>query len=59
VNEAISKMQQSKSSLDVRFLKLDLQDLESVKKAAAEFLQKETRLDILINNAGVRCPSPA
>lgn len=38
---------------DVVFLKLDLASLESVKDAAADFLQRETRLDILINNAGI------
>ena len=54
VNEAISKMRQFKSTVDVRFLKLDLQDLQSVKAAVTEFMQKESRLDILINNAGVR-----
>ena len=39
--------------LDLRFLQLDLQNLKSVKAAAAAFKQKEQRLDILINNAGV------
>lgn len=53
VNEAISRMKSSKSSLDVRFLEFDLQDLESIKAATTEFMQKESRLDILINNAGV------
>jgi NAD(P)-dependent dehydrogenase (short-subunit alcohol dehydrogenase family) len=46
-------MQRTQPSLDVRFLKLDLQDLQSVKATATEFLQKESQLDILINNAGV------
>lgn len=40
--------------LDLRFLQLDLQNLKSVKAAAAAFKQKEQRLDVLINNAGVR-----
>lgn len=39
--------------LDLRFLQLDLQNLNSVKAAAVAFKQKEQRLDILINNAGV------
>ncbi|KAH0832124.1 hypothetical protein J3R83DRAFT_13033 [Lanmaoa asiatica] len=38
------------------FLKLDLGNLETVKTAAEEFLSKETRLDVLINNAGVMFP---
>lgn len=39
--------------LDLRFLQLDLQNLKSVKAAAAAFKQREKRLDVLINNAGV------
>ncbi|OJA14188.1 hypothetical protein AZE42_06507 [Rhizopogon vesiculosus] len=38
------------------FLKLDLGDLKSVKAAAEEYLSKETKLDILFNNAGVMFP---
>lgn len=53
VEDAISKMRTQKGVQDVRFLKLDLQDLQGVKAAAAEFMEKESRLDILINNAGV------
>lgn len=39
--------------LDLRFLQLDLQDLKSVRAAALRFMTEESRLDILINNAGV------
>ncbi|KAF9221545.1 NAD(P)-binding protein [Gyrodon lividus] len=39
------------------FLKLDLGNLKAVKLAAEEFLSKEARLDVLINNAGVMFPS--
>jgi NAD(P)-dependent dehydrogenase (short-subunit alcohol dehydrogenase family) len=38
---------------DIIFLKLDLASLESVKDAASDFLRREQRLDILINNAGI------
>ncbi|KAJ7779818.1 NAD(P)-binding protein [Mycena metata] len=38
------------------FLLLDLADLTSVKRAAAEFAQKESRLHVLFNNAGVMEP---
>ncbi|OAP61002.1 hypothetical protein AYL99_06006 [Fonsecaea erecta] len=38
------------------FLKLDLEDLSSVKAAAEEFISKETRLDILWNNAAILMP---
>lgn len=42
-------------SLDLHFLQLDLMDLKTVKAAAEYFKTQETRLDILINNAGVCC----
>ncbi|KAH8807806.1 hypothetical protein F5884DRAFT_704123 [Xylogone sp. PMI_703] len=38
------------------FLHLDLNDLTTIKKSAEEFLSKETRLDVLWNNAGVMIP---
>jgi retinol dehydrogenase-12 len=41
----------SKGSLE--FLALDLADLTKIKVSAAEFLSKESRLDVLFNNAGV------
>ncbi|EAS37145.3 uncharacterized protein CIMG_02499 [Coccidioides immitis RS] len=36
----------------LKFLHLDLNDLDSVKEAAATFAQQESKLDILWNNAG-------
>ncbi|CAG8399130.1 unnamed protein product [Penicillium salamii] len=36
----------------IKFLRLDLSDLESVKEAAAAFAQEESKLDVLWNNAG-------
>jgi NADP-dependent 3-hydroxy acid dehydrogenase YdfG len=39
--------------LDLRILQLDMMNLSSVKAAATQFASEETRLDILINNAGV------
>ncbi|KAI0745540.1 NAD(P)-binding protein [Earliella scabrosa] len=38
------------------FLRLDLADLRSVKAAAAEFMSKESRLDVLFNSGGVMFP---
>ena len=42
----------------LHFLRLDLSDLSTVKNSAEEFLHKEDRLDVLINNAGVMIPGP-
>lgn len=41
---------------DVSVLELDLADLQSVRKFAGDFSKKYTRLDLLINNAGVMMP---
>ncbi|KAF8843276.1 NAD(P)-binding protein [Paxillus ammoniavirescens] len=49
---AIQELKLSTGS-EAIFLKLDLGNLKAVKAAAEEFLSKETRLDVLINNAGV------
>lgn len=43
----------SKLSLDLHFLEMDLQSLQSVKVAAEEFMKRESQLDLLINNASV------
>lgn len=40
----------------LEFLKLDLGDLSTVKGSAEEFLRREKRLDVLVNNAGVMFP---
>ncbi|CAI6086781.1 unnamed protein product [Clonostachys chloroleuca] len=54
VDEAISQMNTAAGrSLDLHFLQMDLQDLQSVKLAATLFSHQESHLDILINNAGV------
>ncbi|EIW52752.1 NAD-P-binding protein [Trametes versicolor FP-101664 SS1] len=37
-------------------LHMDLADLQSIKRAVAEFLSKETRLDVLFNSGGVMTP---
>ncbi|KAK3984818.1 hypothetical protein QBC44DRAFT_336199 [Cladorrhinum sp. PSN332] len=41
------------------FLKLNLNDLSGIKGSAEEFLEKEKRLDVLFNNAGVNSGLPA
>lgn len=44
-------------SLDLAMLVMDLQSLWSVEEAAHAFMKQESRLDMLINNAGVSVPS--
>ncbi|KAL7919993.1 hypothetical protein ACQKWADRAFT_322568 [Trichoderma austrokoningii] len=47
------KPRSSERAEALRFLKLDLADLSSVKEAAESFLKLETRLDIIWHNAAV------
>lgn len=45
--------QNPESQGKLHFLHLDLNDLSSVRASALEFAQRETRLDVLWNNAGI------
>lgn len=52
--KAISDLKQLNPKFtNIKYLQLDLASFDSVKTAAAEFLRQESRLDILINNAGI------
>lgn len=57
-SSAISKIKAAHPSSKGRleFLSVDLQDLTTIKPAAEAFLAKESRLDVLTNNAGVMTP---
>ncbi|KAM0421123.1 hypothetical protein ACHAPT_011015 [Fusarium lateritium] len=58
VNDAIAYIRSAvpESTGELHFLPINLEDLDSVKQAAASFLQQESRLDALWNNAGVMMP---
>ncbi|XP_042245375.1 dehydrogenase/reductase SDR family member 13-like [Thunnus maccoyii] len=50
---AIADIQQETGSTDVLYMQLDLASLKSVRCFAETFLKTESRLDLLINNAGL------
>jgi NAD(P)-dependent dehydrogenase (short-subunit alcohol dehydrogenase family) len=55
--DAIEKIKKEIPQAKITFLKLDLQDLKQVQTAAQEFKGKESKLDVLVNNAGIMaCP---
>ena len=54
---AVKEIQSMNPSADIKLLKLDLSSLQSVRHFAKELSQLESKVDILINNAGVMaCP---
>ncbi|KAF8173849.1 NAD-P-binding protein [Mycena galopus ATCC 62051] len=57
--EAIKQLQSENiNDGSVHWLKLELSDPRAAQRAANEFLEKETRLDLLINNAARSSPGP-
>lgn len=54
--EVIEQLKSEIPSADISYHKLDLSDLNAVHSSAKEFLKIESRLDLLINNAGVMQP---
>ena len=55
-NAAAEKILGQYPNADVKVMELDLANLKSVRKFAAEFKNDFSRLDLLINNAGVMMP---
>jgi NAD(P)-dependent dehydrogenase (short-subunit alcohol dehydrogenase family) len=55
-NKALAKIIQQNKDADVQVMELDLANLASVKSFAENFHKNYSRLDLLINNAGVMIP---
>ncbi|EJD45542.1 NAD(P)-binding protein [Auricularia subglabra TFB-10046 SS5] len=53
---AIAELKSVTGKENVHFLELDLADLHSVKRAAEEFISRESKLNILFASAGVMVP---
>ncbi|KAH8167400.1 hypothetical protein CIB48_g828 [Xylaria polymorpha] len=60
-NAAIDDIKKAEpaSQGELVFIKLDLADLSTIKASAQNFLQREKKLHVLFNNAGVMKPDPA
>ncbi|KAK4496964.1 hypothetical protein PRZ48_011413 [Zasmidium cellare] len=55
---AIAELQKSNPNAAISFLKFDLASFASIKAAATIFTNTESRLDILMNNAGIMMTPP-
>ncbi len=55
-NAAADKIMAGRQNADITVMELDLANLESVRSFAAKFKENYSRLDLLINNAGVMMP---
>jgi len=55
-NTAAEKIKAQSAQADVRVMELDLADLKSIRSFSDTFKKQYTRLDLLINNAGVMIP---
>ncbi|XP_063059086.1 dehydrogenase/reductase SDR family member 13a.2 [Engraulis encrasicolus] len=52
-DEAIEDIKRETGSCDVVYMQLDLASLQNIRNFAQTFLKTESRLDVLINNAGL------
>ena len=51
-DQAVEEIQESTGNKEIFIYQLDLASLKSVRQCAGDIIEKEPRLDILINNAG-------
>nr|XP_039263724.1 dehydrogenase/reductase SDR family member 13-like [Styela clava] len=51
--KSVSEIKLKSGNSHVYYMKLDLSDLDDVRRFVQEFIEKEERLDCLVNNAGV------
>ncbi len=56
-HQAIAEMKKEVPNADVTLMQLDLADLSNVKQFTARFKAEYSKLDVLINNAGVMMPN--
>ena len=54
--QALNKINEYKGTGTLEVARLDLESLDSVKQFANDFIKTHTKLDVLINNAGVMIP---
>jgi len=57
--DAVRRIKESVDGGSLEIRSLDLSSLESIKTFAKDFLASNSRLDLLINNAGVMVPPPS
>jgi NAD(P)-dependent dehydrogenase (short-subunit alcohol dehydrogenase family) len=50
---------ETESALPVNYLRMDMTDLNSIREAVLIIVEKEGRIDVLINNAGMHTGGPA
>ncbi len=55
-SSAITKLKKEYPNSKIDFMKLDLNDLSSVKSFAENFAKSNPKLDLLVNNAGIMMP---
>jgi protochlorophyllide reductase len=58
IDEGIAKIKEEFPNANLESFLVDFSDLQTVKRGVQKFLDLETRLDVVIHNAGVMTPPP-